>query len=978
MADVKIRIVGEDHASAELDKIGNKVSTFTKELGKMAAGFAAAGLASKKIFEFGEMGAQAIQTAESFDILLGKVGAAPDLLSQLKSASKGTISELELMSSTSLLLAGTSGELATELANSTPRLLEIAKAANKLNPSLGDTTFMYDSLSRGIKRASPLILDNLGLVVSVGDANAKYAESIGKTVEELTAEEEKIALLNSVLEQGDTLIDQVGGTTDSTTDSFARMNVAIEESKTALQESLTPMLAEAAEAIATLLTWNDKLKASLDEHRTEIQSTAKSYDEYRVEMERAAEAAGFFVDEQGNLVDMITTASGRPMEKIIEETYLLSEAEWEAKENIEGASEAVGDQIAAYERGRESTRDYAEEANNLAKVLEEGLAAGIKGELKDALDNYSEKMRSLQDENQELHDKIVDLIVDGIDPASDTVAELSKQIDDNTREQSELAEQLQLTTREMVYQRAAADLDTEAALELARAMDLISEADYELASAIQDVRNEFDLNADGMIDATEAANGYNQSILDVTTSALDGLPTLEEQNLALETYATNTDTASDAAERLTQIQSALSAGLSGELNQSMSDYHQTLRDLHDENEELQFKIDGIQQASDEYKELNKQLDGYTERNEAVFADNEIIVRMNELYSNGVETSAEELEKLNRQLDDNKQKQEAARDAMRESIAQMIYQQAASGLSADASLELARGMGLVSEQDYAVAAAIEQLRDAYDTNNDSQIDATEGAYDYARQIKELNDRVLQLQGANENITLATLGYNDSLGTANQSLLGMTRETQATIEEVDALQLSHENLNLEIDNTTDANERFVDYTGNVNDGLEAETTALEILTDGLGQNKESVKQLNDAIVILTDNYEANKLALAQLNIVLAMSDTYYAEAYKEAGNYTDGLHKLLKVVRALQAEGVDVGGSVTLGNGSIDRFGKNYYPEQSQVGSRGYNYSGTTTSGSSVTLNYSPFLSTASSYEAEQVLRPIIEDVVRSMR
>ena len=103
---------------------------------------AAIGVAGKQAFEFGKQGAAITQTAESFDLLLDKVGATPGLLDDLRDASRGTISDFELMSSTATLLAGASGELGTELANATPRLMEIAKAANKLNPALGDTAFM--------------------------------------------------------------------------------------------------------------------------------------------------------------------------------------------------------------------------------------------------------------------------------------------------------------------------------------------------------------------------------------------------------------------------------------------------------------------------------------------------------------------------------------------------------------------------------------------------------------------------------------------------------------------------------------------------------------------------------------------------------------------------------------------------------------------------------------------------------------------
>ena len=401
MADVKIRIIGEDKASAELNKIDKSFKSLRNELANISGGIVAAGLFVDQVMKFGEAGAKVQQTSDSFALLLDKIGASPDLLSELQAASKDTISDMELMNSTSLLLAGTSGELATELANSTPELLEIAKAAEKLNPSLGDTTFLYDSLSRGIKRASPLILDNLGLVISIGDANEKYAESIGKAVSELTVEEEKIALLNAVLDQGNVLIEQAGGNVDSATDSFSRLNTAIENSSNALKEKFAPFLADAAEAAATLLTWQDQLQSSLITHEDEVALSARTYDEYRNEMSRAAEAAGYMLDEQGNLVDMYTTASGRPMQKIIEQNFALTQEMWNAKAAAEEQKKAIGNQIETYENARNGANNLTiatEELKNMTDEEKEAVSAAAEvmeyskeqiGENKEALEQLN-------------------------------------------------------------------------------------------------------------------------------------------------------------------------------------------------------------------------------------------------------------------------------------------------------------------------------------------------------------------------------------------------------------------------------------------------------------------------------------------------------------------------------------------------------------------------------------------------------------
>ena len=263
---LEVVMQGVDKLSGPMRKAGESVSDFEKRskassdrlkaLGKTAlattATLAAVGLAAKKAFDLGKEGAAIKQTGQSFDFLIKKVGASADLLDQLRTASRGTISDMDLMSSTATLLAGAQGELATELAQSTPRLLEIAKAAQKLNPALGSTTFLYDSLATGVKRASPMILDNLGLTIRLGAANSAYAEELGKTVAELTAAEMKQALLNETLRAGAVLIEQAGGTTESATDEYDIFETAIgnltDAMKVNVHEGMRPMIKVLSEA----------------------------------------------------------------------------------------------------------------------------------------------------------------------------------------------------------------------------------------------------------------------------------------------------------------------------------------------------------------------------------------------------------------------------------------------------------------------------------------------------------------------------------------------------------------------------------------------------------------------------------------------------------------------------------------------------------------------------------------------------------
>jgi hypothetical protein len=242
VATVEIVVKTTDQGSKNVKKFQDNLMSLGKAALGATATMVAMGVAAKKAFDLAKEGAQIKQLGESFDRMNASVFKTPGLLDNMRTASRGTIKDVDLMRGLLTLTAGASDELAQAFAGASPKLLEIAKAANKLNPTLGDTAFLYNSLSLGIKRSSPLILDNLGIVVKVGDANKKMAESLGKSVEALTAEEKQFALLNETLRAGDRLISQVGGNVDSAADSYAQLAANAGNATDRLKENAATML----------------------------------------------------------------------------------------------------------------------------------------------------------------------------------------------------------------------------------------------------------------------------------------------------------------------------------------------------------------------------------------------------------------------------------------------------------------------------------------------------------------------------------------------------------------------------------------------------------------------------------------------------------------------------------------------------------------------------------------------------------------
>lgn len=229
MSDVKIVIRSIDNASQNIQGIGKTLESTLGVIKNSAAAALAAGVTFKQAFDLSQEGANVNQLTASFDRMNSSVFKTPDLLEEMSKSVRGTVKDTDLMASLLTLTAGASEGAAQSYAEAAPKLLEIAKAANALNPTLGDTAFMFDSLALGIKRGSPLILDNLGITVKVGEANEIYANQLGKAVEALTAEEKQMALLNAVMASGDTLIRQAGDGINAQADSWARLSVIIGE-----------------------------------------------------------------------------------------------------------------------------------------------------------------------------------------------------------------------------------------------------------------------------------------------------------------------------------------------------------------------------------------------------------------------------------------------------------------------------------------------------------------------------------------------------------------------------------------------------------------------------------------------------------------------------------------------------------------------------------------------------------------------------
>jgi broad specificity phosphatase PhoE len=151
--------------------------------------------------------------------------SAERLLVAMKRASKGTVTEIELMREANrAFLAG-----GAEFARAIPQLFEIARATAAATGQ--EVIFVMDSLVKGIAKASIKLIDNAEVYIKVGKAVEDYAKVSGRTVDELDEVERRQAILNVVLEQGQGIIRELGGDVDFATDAFNRYDTQLIDAK---------------------------------------------------------------------------------------------------------------------------------------------------------------------------------------------------------------------------------------------------------------------------------------------------------------------------------------------------------------------------------------------------------------------------------------------------------------------------------------------------------------------------------------------------------------------------------------------------------------------------------------------------------------------------------------------------------------------------------------------------------------------------
>jgi hypothetical protein len=119
----------------------------------------------------------------------------------------------------------------------TGQIEQFAEGAKNVSLILGrDVTDSFNRLIRGVTKAEPELLDELGIVLRLADATEKYGIQIGKTAKELTSYERSQAVAVEVLDQLENKYGAVAASVELQSNAVAQLGIAFEKVLHPIQE----------------------------------------------------------------------------------------------------------------------------------------------------------------------------------------------------------------------------------------------------------------------------------------------------------------------------------------------------------------------------------------------------------------------------------------------------------------------------------------------------------------------------------------------------------------------------------------------------------------------------------------------------------------------------------------------------------------------------------------------------------------------
>ena len=183
--------------------------------------------------------------------------SSKEMLDAMRKASKWTVADTKLMASANTALSLNVVQSADDMAT----LMEIARV--KWQAMWRSMEEALDDIVRWLWRASPMILDNLWIVINQTEAQEEYAKSLWKTASELTDAEKKQALVNAVVKQWKKELAETWELQLTMAERLQVVNAQRENMKNTIWDALLPVVQKVLEVITPMI---QKVADRINEH----------------------------------------------------------------------------------------------------------------------------------------------------------------------------------------------------------------------------------------------------------------------------------------------------------------------------------------------------------------------------------------------------------------------------------------------------------------------------------------------------------------------------------------------------------------------------------------------------------------------------------------------------------------------------------------------------------------------------------------
>jgi len=317
---------------------------FMVTAGTLAAGIGTAYIALKKFYDFAKQGAELEYTADKFDRLADSIGTTADvLLTELRDATKGTRSDMELMASATDFVA-------LGFAKTKDEAVRLATVAGALNMNM-------NQLVLTLANQTTMRFDQLGVAVEGFDARLQALKATGMDT--------NAAFKEAFLQQAEAQIGKVGMASDSAVGGFMRLESAVKNLGDQLKMGI-------ARDISELMDAYDRLNDAVAEYNEESENSIaaappliKSVSDTNKQIEYLEEN----YKNAGQTVDMLS-------ENLVEQSILMKQtrdATLSAREGVLAfglASEQTAGMVDNFLEKAQIFKDDFGEAFDVANLLD--------------------------------------------------------------------------------------------------------------------------------------------------------------------------------------------------------------------------------------------------------------------------------------------------------------------------------------------------------------------------------------------------------------------------------------------------------------------------------------------------------------------------------------------------------------------------------------------------------------------------------